>query len=41
MATKWQSTITKKTYDERAIICYKSASDKGAIAMMCGRDEEP
>jgi hypothetical protein len=41
MATKWQSTITKKTYDERTIICHKSASDEGVVAMMCGRDEEP
>jgi len=41
MAMKWQSTITKKTYDERAIICHKLATHEGAIAMMCGRDEEP
>ncbi len=33
--------ITKKTYDEKAIICHKSTSDEGALTMMCGRDEEP
>jgi hypothetical protein len=41
MAMKWQTTITKKTYDERTIIYHKSASDKGVVAMMCDRDEEP
>jgi hypothetical protein len=41
LAMKWQSTITKKTWDERAIICHKSTSDGNVLAMMCGRDEEP
>jgi hypothetical protein len=51
MAMKWQSTITKKTCDERAIICHKltsdedvitmTANDEGVIAMMCGKNEEP
>jgi hypothetical protein len=33
--------ITNKTLDERTIICHKSASDGGALGMMCGKDEEP
>ncbi len=41
MAIKEQSTITKKTFDKRVVICHKSASDKGALVMICGRDEEP
>jgi hypothetical protein len=31
--------ITKKTKDEKAVICHKLA--KGGLNMMCGRDEEP
>lgn len=30
MATKWWSTITKKTEDEKVVVCHKSASDGGA-----------
>ncbi len=41
MTTKWQSTITYKTLDEKVIICHKLASNRGALPMMCGRDEEP
>ncbi len=41
MAMKWQSTIIKKIWDERGVICHKSASDEGALTMMGGRDEEP
>jgi hypothetical protein len=32
--------ITKKTYNERVVVCHISASDEGALVMMCGRDEE-
>jgi hypothetical protein len=39
--THEQSTIIKKTFDKRVVICHKSASDKGALVMICGRDEEP
>jgi hypothetical protein len=41
MAMKWKSTITKKTQDEKIVICHKSVSDRGALAMICGRYEEP
>jgi hypothetical protein len=41
MVTKWQSTITKKTQDEKVVICHKLTSDGGALTMMCGRDEKP
>jgi selenophosphate synthetase-related protein len=40
-AMKWQSTITKKTKNKKAIICHKSANDGGALIMMCGRNEKP
>jgi hypothetical protein len=40
-AKKWQSIITKKTQDERVAICHKLTNDESALAMMCGRDEEP
>jgi hypothetical protein len=36
---KWRSMITKKTWDEKAVVCHKSTSDEGALVMMCGRDE--
>ncbi len=39
--THEQSTIIKKTFDERVVIYHKSAGDKGALVMICGRDEEP
>jgi hypothetical protein len=32
--------ITKKTKDEKVVIYHKSTSDRDALAMMCGRDEE-
>ncbi len=38
---KWQSRITKKTKEKKTLICHKLASDRSALAMMCGRDEEP
>jgi hypothetical protein len=38
---KWWSTITKKAWDEKTIIYHKLANDEGALAMMCGKDEEP
>jgi hypothetical protein len=42
MAMKWQSTITKKKIkDESFDIYHKSISDRGALAMMCEKDEEP
>jgi len=41
MAMKWQSMITKKTANERIVICHKLASNGGALAMMCGRYNEP
>ncbi len=41
IAMKWQSTITKKTYNKRVVICHKSTIDGSALTMMCGRDEEP
>ncbi len=41
MTMKWQSMITKKTWDKRVVIFHKSTSDGGALAMVCGRDEEP
>jgi hypothetical protein len=40
-AMKCWSMITKKNQDEKIVVCHKSASDKNALAMMCGRDEEP
>jgi hypothetical protein len=40
-ATKWWSMITNKTWDEKVVVYHKSANDKGALAMMCGREEEP
>ncbi len=40
-AMKSRSTMTKKTWDKKVVFCHKSASDGGALAMMCGRDEEP
>jgi hypothetical protein len=40
MAIKEQSTITKKTFNERVVIYHKSASDECALVMICGRDEE-
>jgi hypothetical protein len=33
--------ITKKNQDEKIVVCHKSTNDKNALAMMCGRDEEP
>ncbi len=33
--------ITKKTKNKKIIIYHKSANDRGALAMMCGRDEDP
>jgi hypothetical protein len=41
MATKWQSMITKKTWDEKIVVCHKLSSDRCALTMMCGRDKEP
>lgn len=41
MVMQWQSTITKKTWDEKVVIYHKSINDKGVLAMMCGRDERP
>jgi hypothetical protein len=41
MATKWWSTITKKTQDKRIVICHKLVNDEGELAIMCGRNEEP
>jgi hypothetical protein len=41
MVTKWRSTITKKTQDEKVVIYHKLTNDGGALAMMCGRDEKP
>jgi hypothetical protein len=38
---KCQSTITKKILNEKVVMCHKLASNRGALAMMCGRDEEP
>ncbi len=34
-------TTTKKIANERIVICHKLASNGGALAMMCGRYEEP
>ncbi len=41
MDMKWQSTIIKKTLDERVVVCHKLVNDRGALTMMCRRDEEP
>jgi hypothetical protein len=41
MATKWKSTITKKNLWQKNCHLPKSTNDEGALAMMCGRDEEP
>ncbi len=41
VAMKWQSMITKKTEDEKVVVYHNSASDGGALAMTCGKDEEP
>ncbi len=41
MVTKWQSTITKRTQDEKVVIYHKLASDGGTLTIMCGRDQEP
>jgi hypothetical protein len=46
---KWNRThsyemtinITKKTQDEKIVICHKSTNDEGALAIICGGDEEP
>ncbi len=37
MATKWQSTITKKTWDEGAVTCHKSAAL--SLQFLCFRAE--
>jgi len=31
----------KKNLNEKTVVYHKSASDRGVLAMMCGRDEEP
>jgi hypothetical protein len=41
MATKWQSMITNKTWDEKIVVWHKLASVRGALTMMCGREKEP
>jgi hypothetical protein len=39
---KWQTTITKKTSNEKLVICHKLTNNWSAQAtMMCERDEEP
>jgi len=30
----------KKNLRQKIVICHKSSSDKGALAMMCGKDEK-
>jgi hypothetical protein len=30
-----------KEEDKKVVICHKLASDRGALFMMCGRDEKP
>lgn len=37
-ATKLQSMITKKTSNEKAVICHELASDGDVVGMMCERD---
>jgi uncharacterized protein YifE (UPF0438 family) len=39
--TKCQSTMTKKTWDKRIVICHESTSDENALIMICERDEKP
>jgi hypothetical protein len=38
---KMMINITNKTWNGKAIVYHKSANDKGALAMMCAREEEP
>ncbi len=40
-ATKWWSMITNKIWDEKDVVYHKLANDRGALAILCGRDKEP
>jgi len=40
MTIKEEFMIIKKTFNKRVVICHKSANDKGALVMICERDEE-
>jgi hypothetical protein len=40
-AMKWRSMITKKTQDEKDVVCHNLDSDGGALVTMCWRHEEP
>jgi len=33
--------MMKTTWDKKVVFYHKSASDGGALAMMCEKDEEP
>jgi hypothetical protein len=40
MTIKEELIITKTTFNKRVVIYHKSANDKGALIMVCERDEE-